>query len=89
MVWKVDYTSTALKQLTKLDKSAAKRIIDIMEQRIAVSQDPRDTGKALMGAMLGRYWRYRVGEYRVVCDIQDSVLCVLVVKVGSRKDVYE
>lgn len=89
MVWKVDYTSTALKQLTKLDKSAAKRTIDFMEQRIAVSQDPRDTGKALMGAMLGGYWRYRVGEYRVVCDIQDNVLCVLVVKVGSRKDVCE
>ena len=89
MAWQIDYTSTALKQLGKLDKPAAKRIIDFMDERIAASQDPRDTGKALMGAMLGAYWRYRVGDYRVVCDIQDHVLCILVIEVGNRKDVYE
>ena len=88
MAWKIDYTSTALKQLSKFDKPAAKRIVDFMDERIAVSEDPRDTGKALTGAMLGAYWRYRVGEYRVICDIQNHVLCVLVVEVGSRKDVY-
>lgn len=88
MVWKINYTSTALKQLSKFDKPAAKRIVDFMDERIAGLQDPRDTGKALMGAMLGAYWRYRIGDYRVVCDIQDNVRCVLVVEVGSRKDVY-
>lgn len=88
MAWQIDYTSTALKQLTKLDKPAAKRIIDFMDERIAVLKDPRDTGKALTGAMLGAYWRYRVGDFRVICDIQDKTLCVLVVEVGGRKDVY-
>lgn len=88
MAWQIDYTSTALKQLGKLDKPAAKRIIDFMDERIAALQDPRDTGKALMGAMLGAYWRYRVGDYRVVCDIQDNALCILVIEVGNRKDVY-
>jgi len=88
LAWKIDYTSTALKQLGKFDKPAAKRIVDFMDERIAVLEDPRDTGMALTGAMLGAYWRYRVGEYRVICDIQDQVLCVLVVEVGSRKDVY-
>ncbi len=87
MAWKIDYTSTALKQLSKFDKPAARRIVDFMDERIAVLEDPRDTGKALKGAMLGAFWRYRVGEYRVICDIQDDVLCVLVVEVGSRKDV--
>ena len=88
MAWQIDYTSTALKQLTKLDKPAAKRIIDFMDERIVVLKDPRDTGKALTGAMLGAYWRYRVGDFRVICDIQDKTLCVLVVEVGGRKDVY-
>jgi len=88
LAWQIDYTSTALKQLGKLDKPAAKRIIDFMDERIAALQDPRDTGKALMGAMLGAYWRYRVGDYRVVCDIQDNALCILVIEVGNRKDVY-
>ena len=88
MAWQIDYTSTALKQLGKLDKPAAKRIIDFMDERIAMASDPRDTGKALMGVMLGAYWRYRVGDYRVVCDIQAHVLCILVIEVGNRKDVY-
>ena len=88
MAWKINYTNGALKQLSKFDKPAAKRIIDFMDERIAALQDSRDTGKALMGAMLGAYWRYLVGEYRVICDIQDGVLCVLVVELGCRKDVY-
>jgi mRNA interferase RelE/StbE len=88
LAWKIEYTSTALKQLGKFDKPAAKRIVDFMDERIAVLDNPRDTGKALMGAMLGAYWRYRVGDYRVICDIQDHVLCILVVEVRSRKEVY-
>lgn len=88
MAWQIDYTSTALKQLSKLDKPAAKRIIDFMDERISVLKDPRDTGKALTGAVLGAYWRYRIGDFRVICDIQDKTLCVLVVEVGGRKDVY-
>lgn len=88
MVWLIDYTNTALKQLSKLDKPAAKLIIDFMDERIAVLHDPRDTGKALTGAVLGAYWRYRVGDFRVICDIQDMTLCVLLIEVGGRKDVY-
>ncbi len=88
MAWRIDYTSTALKQLSKLDKPVAKRIVDFMDERIAVLQDPRSTGKALTRVILGDYWRYQISDYRVVCDIQDGVLCVLVVGVGSRKNVY-
>ena len=88
MVWRIDYTSTALKQLGKLDKPAAKRLVDFMDERVAPLQDPRNTGKALTGAVFGSYWRYQVGDYRVICDIQDGVLCVLVVGVGNRKNIY-
>ena len=88
MAWQIDYTDTALKQLGKLDKPAAKRIVDFMDERIAMSDDPGDTGKALVGPLLGAFWRYRVGDYRVVCDIQDNVLRILVIEVGNRKDVY-
>ena len=83
----IDYTDTARRQLRKLDKPAARRIIDYMDERVAPSQDPRSTGKALTGP-LGNYWRYRVGEYRVICDIQDGYLRVLVVQIGNRREVY-
>ena len=89
LVWTIDYTATALKQLRKLDKPAARRIVDYMDERVAPAPNPRDTGKALTGALLGSYWRYRIGDCRVICDIQDGVLRVLVIEVGNRKDVYE
>lgn len=65
MAWTIDYTETARKQLRKLDKQMARRILDFMDERIAGQEDPRGTGKALTGPMLGAYWRYRVGEYRI------------------------
>jgi mRNA interferase RelE/StbE len=55
---------------------------------VAAQADPRSSGKALTGPLLGAYWRYRVGDYRILCDIQDGALCVLVIDVGHRKDVY-
>ena len=59
-----------------------------MDERIASQEDPRDTGKALTGPMLGAYWRYRIGDYRIICDIQDDALRVLVIEVGNRREVY-
>lgn len=89
MSWNINYTDTAKKQLKKLDRQVALRIVDFMDERIAGLDDPRSTGKALTGLLLGAYWRYRVGEYRVICDIQDGALCVLVIEVGNRKEVYK
>ena len=87
MAWTVEYTDTAKAQLHKLDKPIARRILDFMDRRVAVRDDPRATGKALSGP-LGTLWRYRVGDYRVICRIQDQALRVLVVRLGNRRDVY-
>lgn len=87
MAWRIDYTETAKGQLRKFDKQVARRIVDYMDQRIAPLEDARSTGKALAGP-LGGFWRYRVGDYRVICDIQDSALRILVVETGNRREVY-
>lgn len=73
MAWTIDYTETAKTELRKLDKQIARRIVDFIDERIAGQENPRNTGKALTGP-LGSLWRYRVGDYRVICDIQDSAL---------------
>ncbi|CAA9891704.1 Type II toxin-antitoxin system mRNA interferase toxin, RelE/StbE family [Candidatus Methylobacter favarea] len=88
MAWKIELSETARKQLTKLDKDDAKKITKFLRQRLAVIENPRSTGKALTGP-LGGLWRYRVGDYRLICEIQDSVLCILVVKIGNRREVYK
>lgn len=87
MAWKINYTNTAKKQLQKLDKQNALRILDYMDDRIASRDDPRTIGKALQGNLSG-LWSYRVGDYRLICEIQDQVLCVLVVRLGNRSDIY-
>ena len=88
MAWAISYTETARKQLRKLDPQSARRIVDFMDERIAGQSDPRRTGQALTGPLLGAYWRYRVGDYRIICEIQDRALCVLVIEIGNRKEIY-
>jgi mRNA interferase RelE/StbE len=66
----------------------ARRIVDFMDDRIAAQADLRSTGRALTGPLLGAYWRYRVGDFRIICDIQDGALCVLVIEIGNRKGNY-
>lgn len=87
MAWTIEYTETAKTQLRKLDKQIARRIADFMDGRIAGQENPRNTGKALTGPS-GGLWRYRADDCRVICDIQDGALHVLVVRVGNRRDIY-
>ena len=87
LTWTIEYTQTARAQLRKLDKQMARRIVDYMNERVAGLEEPRSLGKALTGP-LGELWRYRVGDCRLICDIQDAALRVLVVRVGSRGKVY-
>lgn len=88
MGWTISYTETATRQLRKLDRQTARRIVDYMDERVAASDDPRGVGKALTGNTSGTFWRYRVGDYRVICDIQDGALRVLVIQIGNRREVY-
>jgi len=87
LAWRIELTDSAKKQLAKLDKATAKRITAFLRERLASLDDPRSLGKALTGP-LGTYWRYRVGDFRIICDIQDDTLRVLVVRIGNRREVY-
>ena len=88
MTWAINYTESALRQLKKLDKSIALRVLDYMDGRVATLDDPRTLGKNLVGTKLGAYWRYRVGDIRVICSIQDGEMCVLVIELGNRREIY-
>lgn len=88
MAWRIELTATAAKQLGKLDKGEAKRITNFLRQRLSTVDDPRSTGKALTGPALGTFWRYRLGDYRIICDIQDGALCILVIELGHQREVY-
>jgi mRNA interferase RelE/StbE len=87
LAWTIDYAKSARDQLRKLDKTVARRIIDYMDQRIAPLENPRSVGKALSGP-LGELWRYRVGDYRIICDIRDKKLVILVLQLGNRREIY-
>lgn len=87
MVWTIDYTDRAIAELGKLDRQSAKRIMKFLDERVAALDDPRSTGKVLTGP-LGGLWRYRVGDYRIICAIEDPMLRILVVGTGHRKDIY-
>ena len=87
MAWKVEVAQSAAKQIAKLDRAAQQRIYRFLVDKIESSPDPRQQGKALQGDKRG-LWRYRVGDYRLICDLQDKRLIVLVLIVGHREDVY-
>lgn len=87
MAWTINYSASALKSLKKMDQQSAKRILDFLENRIATLEDPRISGKPLKGD-LGIFWRYRVGDYRVLCEIQDGQLIILAALIGHRKEIY-
>lgn len=86
MAWKVELTDTAAKQLARLDKTQAQRITKYL-RRLMQLEDPRDAGKALTGNWR-TYWRYRVGDYRVVCEIRDNEMVIVAVMIGHRGDIY-
>jgi mRNA interferase RelE/StbE len=88
MAWSIEYSAAADKDIAKLDRQIAQRIIKFMGQRVAKLADPRSIGEALTGSTLGNFWKYRVGDYRVIADIQDARICVQVVRVGNRREVY-
>lgn len=87
MAWRIEITRTATKQIIKLDRQAQKSILSFMRERLSHADNPRQWGRALQGEKRG-LWRYRVGDYRLICDIQDEKITILVLELGHRKDVY-
>jgi len=88
LAWQIRLSDTAEKQLSKLDRKVAKRIYDFLRDRIAKLDDARSLGEALRGSKLGEFWKYRVGDYRIITSIEDDVLTILVIAIGNRKDIY-
>ena len=87
MAWKVEFEKSAKKELKSLDNAAQIKILRYLRKRIATNKDPRRFGDPL-GKDLAGLWKYRIGDYRVVCDIQDEKILVLVLRVGHRRKIY-
>ena len=86
-IWAIEFQPQAAKDLRKLDRTAAARIIRTLEERIAPLDDPRTLGSVLVGEHAG-YWRWRIGDYRVIARIEDERITILVVRVAHRREVY-
>lgn len=87
--WKIEFSESAKKDLKKFDNQVSKKVIKWLESRILPGVDPRLWGKQLKGSACGEMWRYRVGEYRVLCLIKDNIVTIKVVSIGHRKEVYK
>ena len=88
MVWAIEFDEAAKKELAKLDRQVARRLLDFLTQRVISLKDPRSVGQALKGSKLGEFWKYRVGDFRIIANIQDQKMIILVLRVGSRRDIY-
>ena len=88
MIWTVEFDDAATKELRKLDKQAQGEILRYFRERIATDEDPHRFGKPLSRELAG-LWRYRVRNYRMICNIEDDKLVVLVLRIGHRKNIYE
>ncbi len=87
MAWRIEFLPAAEKELAKLGRAEAKRIIQTLKTRIAARDDPRELGSAL-GGEFGGLWRWRIGDYRVIARIEDERITILVVRVAHRREVY-
>ena len=88
MAWQIEVSNTAEKQLAKLDRSVAKRIRSFLLDRLSILEDPRSIGEALKGSALGDFWKYRVGDWQIICEIKDKKILITVLSLGNRNDVY-
>ncbi|MCS5694048.1 type II toxin-antitoxin system RelE/ParE family toxin [Cyanobium sp. FGCU-6] len=88
MAWTLRLSETAKRQIKKLDASNAQTILRYLNRLVLETSDPRERGNGLRANLAG-LWRYRVGEYRVICSLEDHELVVLVLQIGHRRDVYK
>ena len=84
-----ELSTLAQKNILQLDAQTRRRVLTFLSERGATQEDPRSLGNALNGSKPGNFWKYRVGDYRIIADIQDSALCILAVRIGNRREVYQ
>jgi mRNA interferase RelE/StbE len=89
MAWKIELSVEADRQLDKLDPQIARRVLKFLSDRVAPLDNPRSIGEALRGSKLGEFWKYRVGDHRLICSIEDRRVLILVLRIGHRREVYE
>ncbi|MGB2623736.1 MAG: type II toxin-antitoxin system RelE/ParE family toxin [Candidatus Acidiferrum sp.] len=88
MAWKIEFSAEAERELNKLDGQVIQRILKFLQERVAKLDNPRSMGKALQGPRFGEFWKYRVGDYRLICKIEDARVLVLVLRIGHRREIY-
>jgi mRNA interferase RelE/StbE len=89
LIWKIEFSETAKKNLKSLDKPVRNRILKWLEDRVLSGVNPRLWGKQLKGGKHKDIWRYRIGDYRILCMIEDNIVTVHVVVIGHRKEIYD
>lgn len=89
MSWKIEFERAAEKELRKLPRNVQIRIIRFLLERVATLENPRVLGEALKGPTFGEFWKFRVGDYRLITSIQDERVTILVVRVGNRREIYK
>ena len=88
LVWQIEFDPAA-KKLGKLDPQIAKRILKFLKERLATQVDPRKNGEVLKGSTLGEFWKYRVGDFHLIASIRDKTICILILRIGNRKEIYK
>ena len=88
MAWRIEFSPDAIHQLNRLDKPIRQRIFDYLDDRIQDCKNPRHFGEALVANLSG-LWRYRVGDYRIICRIEEKRVVVLVLAIGHRREIYK
>jgi mRNA interferase RelE/StbE len=88
LAYRIEFDPEALKDLKKFDRPVQVRLLGFLKVRVGQLDDPRAIGEPLAGARLGQYWKYRVGDWRIICDIQDQCIVVRVLRFGNRREVY-
>ena len=88
MAFQIEFDPEAAKDLNKLDRPVQQRLVGFLKQHVATLDNPRDIGEALAGTKPGNYWKYRVGDWRFICGIEDSRIVVRVLRIGNRREVY-
>ena len=88
MAWSVEFQPTASRDLDKVSSENTRRILSFLNERVALLDNPRSIGEALQGSKYGTLWKYRVGDYRILAEVEDATIRIVVIRIGHRREVY-